>query len=176
MLIQLLSLYEKIEAKKQRFVDAGLNGNFFIDVFRSQPFEPELYEYFSLPAIFVDYAITGNGKKQSRTIDLTLHVVTDEMPDASNISLQKSEGVKRFLYNLLLQEILEDTTLTGTNNLIFINEIPINEAVVNYHTQTYRFNAYLKDMIGNNPADIIGQFEKLNIYGSLNNNHFLNQK
>ena len=173
MLVQLLSLYETIAATEQKFIDAGLAGKFFIDVYRSQPFEPELYEYFSLPAIFVDYTITGNGKKKPRTVDITLHVVTDEMPDASNISAQKTDGLKRFLYNIMLQDILEGTALSATSPLEFVNEMPIDEPVINYHTQSYRFDAYLKDMIGDNPAKIIGQFEKLNILGSLKNDDFL---
>ncbi len=169
MLVQLKSLYELIEANKQKFIDAGLEGDFFIDVYRSQPLEPELYEYFSLPAIFVDYNMTGNGKKQPRTVDLVLHVVTDYMPDISNISENKNEGFKRFLYNLILQEILEDTSLTHTSRLKFINESPIDEPVINYHTQSYTYDVYLKDMIGENPSEILGFFEKVNIYGSLKN-------
>ena len=60
MLKQLLSLYQKIDENKQKFELHGLNGNFFIDVYRTQPFQPELYEYFSLPAIFVDYQMAGH--------------------------------------------------------------------------------------------------------------------
>lgn len=173
MLVQLLELYNLIEANKHKFEDAGLNGNFFIDVYRSQPLEPELYEYFSLPAIFVDYSILGQGKNNPRKVSITLHVVTDEMPDISNISLQKSDGLKRFLYNLLIQEVIEGRQLGNTKPLTFIEEHPIDESVINYHVQTYEFEAYLPDMISDNPAQIIGEFERLNIYGSLNNHHFL---
>lgn len=86
MLKQLLSLYQKIEESKGKFEAFALNGGFFIDVYRTQPFQPELYEYFSLPAIFVDCQMAGQGKNQPRLVTLTLHIVVDELPDASNIS------------------------------------------------------------------------------------------
>lgn len=87
MITTLLDLYKVIENNKDKFVKHNLNSDFFIDVYRSQPMEPELYEYFSLPAIFVDYQMTGQGKGKPRLINITLHIITDEMPDASNISL-----------------------------------------------------------------------------------------
>ncbi|MDL2289891.1 hypothetical protein LJB95_00615 [Paludibacteraceae bacterium OttesenSCG-928-F17] len=166
MLKQLLSLYQLIDDKKNEFEKRGLSGNFFIDVYRSQPYEPELYEYFSLPAIFVDYSMVGQGKKQSRLITLTLHIVTDELPDASNISEQRDDGLKRFLYNLTLQKILEGSRLGDTSQLIFMTENIIDESVVNYHTQSYEFEASLDGMI-DDTEHILGEFSKLNIYGSL---------
>lgn len=168
MLKQLLSLYEKLEQNKEKFENAGLNGDFFIDVYRSQPFQPELYEYFSLPAIFVDYSMTGQGANEPRRITLMLHIVVDELPDASNISEQKEDGLKRFNYCLLLQSILEGCTLDKTSRLKFISENPIDEPVVNYHAQTYEFEVYLKDMLADSER-IFGEFERLNIYGSLRN-------
>jgi len=168
MLKQLLSLYEKLEQNKVKFESAGLNGDFFIDVYRSQPFQPELYEYFSLPAIFVDYSMAGQGANNPRLITLTLHIIVDELPDASNISEQKEYGLKRFSYCLLLQSILEGCILDKTSRLKFISENPIDEPVVNYHSQTYEFEVYLQDMLVDSKR-IFGEFERLNIYGSLKN-------
>jgi hypothetical protein len=167
MLKQLLSLYQIIEENKNKFTDIGLNGDFFIDVYRSQPHEPELYEYFSLPALFIDYSMIGQGKNQPRLITLTVHIVVDELPDASNISEQKETGLQRFIYCLLIQSILEGCRLGKSTPLKFISENPVDEQVVNYHTQTYEFEAYMQDMIDDNLTAVIGEFEKLNIYGSL---------
>ncbi len=166
MLKQLLSLYETIEQNKSKFEDLGLNGDFFIDVYRTQPFQPELYEYFSLPALFVDYQMTGQGKNKPRLITLTLHIVVDELPDTSNISDQKEDGLQRFTYCLLLQDILEGCKLDKSSQLRFISENIIDEQVVNYHTQIYEFEIYLDDMLGN-AERIYGEFERLNIFGNL---------
>lgn len=166
MLQPLLKLYQLLEANSAKFTEAGLLPITFIDVYRSQPVEPELYEYFPLPAIFVDYSMTGNGIKQPRTITMTIHVVTDELPDASNISEQKTAGLNRFLYLLFIQQILEGSNLGKTTALKFLSEGVVDIPVANYHTQSYAFEAYPTDMIGD-ITQIRGEFERLNIYSSL---------
>lgn len=168
MLVQLLELYNAFEANKSKFTNRGLSGSFFLDVYRGQPLEPELYEYFSLPAIFIDYSMQGQGQNQPRLVTMTAHIVTDEMPDASNISEQKTAGLNRFLYNLTIQEILEGCKLGSTSALKFQDEQMIDAEVNNYHTQSWQFEAYLSDMIGN-PTEILGIFETLNIFGTLTN-------
>jgi len=166
MLQPLLELYLLFESNSSKFTEAAISPISFLDVYRSQPLEPELYEYFPVPAIFIDYSMQGQGIKNPRLITMTLHIVTDDMPDASNISEQKSEGLKRFLYLLLIQKILEGCKLGKTSALKFMSENIVDVPVVNYHTQTYEFEAYPSDMIGDIEA-IMGEFERLNIYGSL---------
>ncbi len=168
MLSQLLELYNTFEANKSKFSDRGLVGKFFLDVYRGQPLEPELYEYFSLPAIFIDYTMQGQGQNKPRLVTMTAHIVTDEMPDASNISSQKTAGLNRFIYNLTIQEILEGCRLGSTSALKFIDEQMIDAEVNNYHTQSWQFEAFLSDMIGD-PVAILGMFESLGIYETLTN-------
>lgn len=166
MLQPLLELYKTIEANKSKFTEHRLNGNFFIDIYRSQPYDTEAYEYFSLPAIFVDYTMQGQGKGKPRSVTLTLHIIIDEFPDGSNISEQKTAGLKRFLYYLILQDILEESRLGQTTPLSFISENSVDDAVTDYHTQTYEFEVYLDSMIENSET-IFATFEQLNLYGSL---------
>ena len=166
MLQPLLELYKLLESKKQVFIDAGLAPFEYLDVYRGQPLQPQLYEYFPLPAIFIGFSMTGNGIRQKRTVTMELHLITDTMPDTSNISEQKDTGVKRFMYYLLVQQILEDSTLGKTTKLVFGNEEPIEIPVINYHTQTYSFDAFLSDMMGN-IEETLGQFEALNIFGNI---------
>lgn len=166
MLQQLLSLYQLLKNNEATFTAAGLEPIQLIDVYRSQPLEPELYEYFPLPAIFIDYTMLGKGINQRRVVTMTLHFVCDELPDASNISDQKESGLNRFLYLLLIQQIIEGSHLGKTTALKFINEGIVDVPVANYHTQTYEFEAYPADMIGD-ITKIYGEFERLNIYQSL---------
>ena len=166
MLQPLLEIYLLFEANSSKFTDQGLSPISFLDVYRSQPLEPELYEYFPVPAVFIDYSMQGKGRNQPRIISITLHVITDEMPDASNISEQKGEGLKRFLYLLLIQQILEGSKLGKTTALKFVTENIVDVPVVNYHTQTYEFEAFPDDMIGDIDV-ILGEFGRLNLYGSL---------
>lgn len=168
MIQQLFALYKKFEDNADKFTSKGIIPVSFMDVYRSQPYEPELYEYFDLPAVFVDYAMQGQGVRKPRLVTLTLHILTDKLPDVSNISEQKQAGANRFLYHLLIQGILEGKTLGKTTPLKFISENIIDEKVINYHTQTYEFEAYLGDMMQETET-IWGEFERLNIFGSLKN-------
>ena len=169
MIQPLLSLYQLLKSKSSKFTDAGLVPISFIDIYRSQPVDPELYEYFPLPALFVDYSMQGQGINQPRLITMTLHVVTDELPNASNISEQKTSGLNRFLYLLFIQQILEGSRLGKTTALKFISEGIVDIPVANYHTQSYELEAYPADMVGD-ITTILGEFERLNIYGSLYKN------
>lgn len=166
MLQPLLQLYNRLADNSAEFTNAGLEPIAFIDIYRQQPLQPELFEYFPLPAIFVDYTMKGTGINQARSVTMTLHIVTDELPDASNISSQKADGVKRFMYNLLIQKILEGHKLGATTKLKFSSEDVVDIPVANYHPQSYEFDAYLADMMGN-ATEVLGQFETLNIFGSL---------
>jgi hypothetical protein len=169
MLQPLLSLYNLLDASREKFAGRQLEPVAFVDIYRSQPLEPELYEYFPLPALFVDYTMQGQGYNAPRLVTMTLHIVTDAMPDTSSISAQRMDGVKRFLYNMTIQELLENARLGNTGRLRFITEALIDAPVVNYHVQTYEFEAYLKDIVGENPEQIVGEFERLRIFGSLTN-------
>jgi hypothetical protein len=166
MLKPLLNLYNKIAESEQLFTDKGLNGKFYMDVYRGQVEEPEDFEYYPLPAIFVDYSKQGQGKKQPRLITLNLHIVTDAMPSVSNVSEELTKGTDRFIYHLLIQKILEGERLGNTTPLVFLSEIPVTAAVVNYHMQNWQFEAYL-DTLMEDMEITTGEFERLCIFGQL---------
>lgn len=169
MIQPLLKMYKLFEENKDKFEKYDLSSDFFIDVYRSQPLEPELYEYFSLPAIFVDYDIQGQGKGKPRLVNMTLHIVTDEMPDASNISLQQDTGLKRFLYHYIVQDILEGCRLGNTTALKFMSENIVDAPVVNYHNQVYQFESYIEDLAGTPEEIEFGMIELLRLKGRLVN-------
>ena len=167
MILPLLNLYKRVEESEPLFNKYGLPSEWFIDVYRSQPLEPELYEYFPLPAMFVDYQLTGQGKNKPRLVTMTLHTVTDEMPDASNISLQRDAGLNRFLYHVAIQKILEGKPLGKTTPLKFISENIVDAPVINYHSQIYEFEAWLDDLAGTPEEIEYGMIELLNLQGRL---------
>lgn len=166
MLVPILELYRIIEAEKAKFEAKNLNGNFFIDLFRNQPVDPEFHEYYSLPAIFVDYTNTGQGKDKPRLIQMTLHLVIDENYDASTISPDRVLGMSRFIYVGLLQEILEGKKLGASSPLKFVTEVPIDNPVADYHTLVFEFESYAADLI-TVPVFEFGEFDSLNLSGKL---------
>lgn len=167
MIQPLLKMYKLFGENKDKFEKYDLLSSFFIDIYRSQPLEPELYEYFPLPAIFVDYDVQGQGKGKPRLVTMTLHIVTDEMPDASNISLQQDTGLKRFLYHYIIQEILEGNRLGNTTALKFISENIVDAPVINYHNQVYQFECNLEDLAGTPEEIEYGMIELLKLQGKL---------
>lgn len=169
MILPILNLYKLIELNKDIFIKYDLSSDWFIDVYRSQPLEPELYEYFSLPAMFVDYQLTGQGSKSPRLVTMTLHIITDEMPDASNISLQRDSGLKRFLYHSIIQKILEGSKLGYTTGLKFVSENIIDAPVINYHTQIYEFEVMRDDLSGTPEEIEYGMIELIRLQGNLYN-------
>lgn len=167
MIKPILELYKIFELNNDKFEEYGLDSHFFIDLYRSQPEDPTQYEYFSLPAIFVDYQLVGQGRNKPRLVTMILHVVTDEMPDASNVMIEHASGLKRFLYHTIIQEILEGTPLGNTSRLEFVNEGIIDTEVVNYHNQSYTFEAYLQDLAGTPQEIQYGIIELLKLQGKL---------
>jgi hypothetical protein len=117
--------------------------------------------------MFVDYQLTGQGKNKPRLVTMTLHTVTDEMPDASNISMQRDSGLNRFLYHVIIQKLLEGNPLGRSTGLKFISENIIDAPVVNYHTQIYEFEAYLDDLAGTPEEIEYGMIELLKLQGKL---------
>ncbi|MFH6945123.1 hypothetical protein [Flavobacterium sp. FlaQc-50] len=166
MKIPFLNLYSIIEAEKQKFEDRGLNGNFFIDIYRGQPEDPEQYEFFSLPALFIDYTVTGQGKDRPRLIQITLHLLIDEENDMSNVAPNNLVGMNRFVYCGILQEILEGRKLVMNSALKFISEVPIDNAVADYHSLIFEFESFPKDLISN-PVFETGEFDKPNVDGQI---------
>jgi hypothetical protein len=166
MLVPILELYRIIEAEKDKFEAQYLNGNFFIDLYRGQPVDPEIHEYYSLPALFVDYKNTGQGKDKPRLIQMTLHVVLDENYDASNVSPNNILGMNRFVYMGVLQEILEGKKLGTSAPLKFISETMTDNPVADYHVMVFEFEMYAKDMV-EIPVFEFGEFERLNLTGIL---------
>ncbi|MBD8348593.1 hypothetical protein [Dysgonomonas sp. HGC4] len=167
MIQPLLNLYKLFEENKEEFEKYDLESHFFIDLYRSQPEEPDQYEYFSLPAIFVDYQLVGQGRNKPRLVTMILHVVTDEMPDASNVMIEHASGLKRFLYHTIIQELLEGTRLGNTSRLEFVNEAIVDTQVVNYHNQSYTFEAYLQDLTGTPEEIEYGIIELIRLQGQL---------
>ncbi len=170
MIKPILELYKIFELNNDKFEEYGLDSHFFIDLYRSQPEDPTQYEYFSLPAIFVDYQLVGQGRNKPRLVTMILHVITDEMPDASNVMIEHASGLKRFLYHTIIQEILEGTPLGNTTRLEFVNESITDTEVVNYHNQSYTFQAHLRDLAGTPQEIQYGIIELLKLQGKLVDN------
>lgn len=167
MIHQLQEIQNILQQNAHLFTSASLPTQWHVEAYRSQPHEAEAYEYFSLPAIFVDYQMTGQGKNKPRIITITLHILTDTMA-SEHFSTQWGE--KRFHTLGILQHIFEGATLGNTTPLRFISETPIDAEIIHYHTQTYEFEAHLCDLFTSlsHPAQYqVGYFDTVTLQAEL---------
>ncbi len=167
MIVPILEIYKTIMDAKPLFEENNLKSDFFIDLFRGQPNNPEVFEGYSYPAVFIEYNITGQGIDKPRLIQLNLHIEVNENYDASNISPNNIMGMNRFLYCNLLVKIFEGKKLGSSTKLKFENEQVNDSDVVDYHTLVFSFEMHHGDLV-KPPSDTeFGEFLSLNFTGKL---------
>ena len=164
MIIPILELYQLIEKAKPLFEVRNLNGDFFIDLYHGQPLDPELHEYYSLPALFVDSQILGQGTRNPRKVQLTLHLVVNMALNTATIS--DKSGLQGLLYPVLLQMALEGKPLGNSTGLIFESQTTIESEVTNYYTLVFSFESDLRSLI-ELPECELGTFETVDLKGQL---------
>lgn len=162
-----LKIYEAFEASKTVFEQAGLKPIAHIDKYRGQPLNPAQFEYYDLPALFIDWRITWEkvGKAYDGTVSLDCHLVTDATWDTNNLSTNKEEGLKNVVYHALVRSILDDLESEHTGKLKRIDENPVDTGVVNY--QLLRYECPYSDpmLTGEEWIDVL--IEALNLNGEL---------
>lgn len=137
-----LKICQAFEAKKQLFINAGLEPVTHIDRYRGQPLNPEQFEYYPLPAIFIDWRISWvkSGKNYDGDLSLDFHVITHAASDASNIATSSFEGLKNITYHALIRAILDNLESQNTGKLLREGENPVEAGAVNYQMMRYRCN------------------------------------
>lgn len=164
MIVPIVTLYQLIEKAKPLFEDRNLNGTFFMDLYNGQPLDPEMHEYYNLPAIFVDYLVTGQGIGHRRKIEMTLHLVLAAADHTGSIS--DRTGLQRLLYPVLIQMALEGKRLGNTTALVFESESKPESDLTHYHTLVFSFESDLQSLI-EVPDWQWGAFENMTLKGAL---------
>lgn len=163
-----LSVYGALEASREKFESLGLPGVKFVDRYRGQPVEPAAFEYFELPAVFVQYAVKWErtGRAYNGILDITFHVVTDATWDTSSIAATGSEeGLKLTLFIALLRKVLDNITSENTGKMMRVEEGEIDSGVTNYFTLKY--TCMYSDPTVGDPGYIDVLIEKLRATGHL---------
>lgn len=162
-----LKIYEEFTSKASVFTELGLDPIKTIDMFRGQPLNPEQFEYFELPALFIDWRIvwTKAGKTYNGEAGLDFHLVTDATWDTSNISTNRVEGLRKVIYHTLVRAVLDNLDSENTGKLQRADETPVDTGVVNYHLLKYTCTYYDPYTIG--PDYIYALAEELRLSGVL---------
>ncbi|HMI03072.1 MAG TPA: hypothetical protein VK541_11355 [Pedobacter sp.] len=161
-----LKIYNAFEQNRALFEALELPPVEHIDKMRGQPLNPEQFEYYPQPAIFIGWKIawTKAGKFWNGLLTLEFHVVTDPTWDTSNISTSKAEGLKNVLYHTVVRYVLDDLESENTGKLQRIDEEPLDTGVVNYNV--LRYQCSYRDPMSSG-EDFEGIIEKLVISGVL---------
>lgn len=162
-----LKIYAAFEAKKQVFIDAGLEPIRHIDKYRGQPLNPAQFEYYDIPALFIDWRLTWEkvGKSYDGKLVLDFHLITDATWDTSNISTNHTDGLRNIVYHALVRSILDNLESENTSKLVRLDENPVDSGVINYELLRYECN-YSDPMLSTDEyVDVL--IEAIKIQGNL---------
>ncbi|OSZ79288.1 hypothetical protein CAP35_13830 [Chitinophagaceae bacterium IBVUCB1] len=141
---------------KQAFIDAeadmlaaGMPTIKYIDRFRGQPLNPEQYEYYPLPAIFIQSKIvwTLEGRVYNASVDFTFHIVTDPTWDTSSVAANQSTGLNYYTFLDKVREVLDNLRVEYMSTLFRTEDDTIDADVVFYDTLGYRAAYYAENMM-----------------------------
>lgn len=139
-----LDLYTAFENAKQEFTDAGLKPVMFLDRYRGQPLNPEQFEYYDLPAIFIERSVAWarEGQTYNGTLQLRFHCVTDPTWDVSNISTGKAAGLEYFNWLDKVRETLDNLRVEYCSSLFRTSDEAIDTGGVMYEVLGYQCEYY----------------------------------
>lgn len=128
------ALRQAFKDAEQEFIDAGVHPVATIEKFRGQPQNPEAFEYYELPAIFVQRSVvwTREGKVYNGQVQWTFHVETDPSTTAT--------GYEDFLDKV--REVLDNFRTAFSSTMIRTADHELDAAVVSYDTLGYESTYY----------------------------------
>lgn len=137
-------VYEVFEANQQLFIDAGLQPIRTVDKFRGQTTQPEKFEIYETPAIFISWAIKWRKEGKMHVGDATIdfHIVNDEPSDTASIFTNYDEALKEVFFYKSVQKVLDDLEAEGLNKLQRTSETPVDTGVVCYNILSYQTTMY----------------------------------
>ncbi len=158
-------IYEVMQANNQLFVTAGLQPIETLDLYRGQPLNPEAFEFFETPAIFIGWEIRWKreGKTKIGTGSLDVHIVLDSPFQTGNIFTGYENALKQIFGYELIDAILDGLESETTSKLELNNQRPVDTGVIAYQIFTYQFTTYKKAGVVNTVQ--VGQDAAVEIVG-----------
>lgn len=140
----MIHLFEEIlrtfDTNKAIFERNNLPAFKTIDLYQGQPLDPQAFE-FTLPALFVDYAIDYENEK----ITVEAHILNDYMEETANISAQRNNGLNYLRVIYLCRYLFSRVKTSASGFLRAVSERPMTTDNFQYHVLT--FIAPIRDYI-----------------------------
>lgn len=142
-------LYQEFESNKQKFIDAGVPHVKFMERYRGQPLNPQQFEYYDLPAIFIERSIAWerDGQVYNGVLLLRFHIVYEPTWDTSNISTNKDEGMKYYAFVDCVREVLDNFRRAYISTMYRTSDEPVDTGVILYETLGYQCMYYSNTQI-----------------------------
>lgn len=140
-------VYEVFAANQQLFIDAGLQPIRTVDKFRGQTTQPEKFEYYPIPAIFIFWRTKWEkeGKIYVGKTQLDFHVVNDEPSDTASIFTNYEEALKETFFYKSVQKVLDNLEAEGISKLVRSDDLTVDTGVVCYNILSYTTTIYESD-------------------------------
>lgn len=138
-------LYAAFEGAKPAFLSAGVPAIEMLDRYRGQPLNPEQFEYYPLPAIFISRAATwarDAGQAYNAILSLDFHLVADATWDTNSLA---SNHVEALGYLKLIREVrrvLDNFSSERVSNLMRTGDREVDTGVVVYEVLSYECQYY----------------------------------
>lgn len=126
------------------FEAAGVKPIAFIDRFRGQPLSPEKFEYYDLPALFIQRNIKWErvGRHYNAKAQLRFHLVADPTWDTSSISTNRDEALEYFTLLDQVRNVLDNFKTEYTSTLFRDEDDEMDADVVFYDVLGYVCDYY----------------------------------
>jgi hypothetical protein len=137
-------VYEVFVANQQIFIHADLQPIRTIDKFRGQTTQPEKFEIYETPAIFIGWQIKWRTEGKTYVGDATIdfHIVNDEPSDTASIYTNYDEALKETFFYKSVQKVLDNLEAEGISKLQRLSETPVDTGVVCYNILSYQTTMY----------------------------------
>lgn len=137
-------IYQEFENNKQKFIDAEVPAVKTMDRYRGQPLNPEQFEYYELPAIFIERSIAWerDGQVYNGVLLLRFHVVMEPTWDTSNIGTNNEDGLNYGTFLDCTREVLDNMRRPYISTLFRTSDEPVDTGVIVYETLGYQCMYY----------------------------------
>jgi hypothetical protein len=136
----ILQLNERFETMASLFTAASLPTLKTIDKYRGQPINPEQFDLFPLPALFIERSIQWQkqGKYYNGIMTVNFHLLQDATWATENFSTGIEEGLKQYQFISLVRRVLDEFESENTGKLQRVSEAPVDADVCIYDMLTYQ--------------------------------------
>lgn len=140
----MLELYQAFADAAPAFVAAGVPTVEVIDRYRGQPLNPEQFEYFPLPAIFISTSMTWQkiGNLYNGLLNWELHIVNEPTWEMSSIATNKEEGLQYYRYVNEVRKVMDNFESERISKPLRSTDREIDTGVIIYQVLGYTSTYY----------------------------------